>query len=116
MSEENQTLGRIEISNDAVIDLVDIIISTTYGALDGSFKENFKALLSTRLNQSIKRGIKVIAEGSSVKIAIDLDLKEGVNPAQAIDSLKDRVAYEVHHYLNVEANTIDVHLRSIKGG
>jgi uncharacterized alkaline shock family protein YloU len=104
-------LGRIAISNDAIVQIVGYAAAESYGvvALAG------RGRLSRLLPWGIKKGVDVEQRDDGLVIELRVVIENGLKLAEVATAVRSRVLYEVERMVGIPVAALEVHIEGVRG-
>ncbi len=103
--------GTIEITNDAI---ADIVASRCYGVHGMANPSKLFGLVQLLKRDSNRKGIKIeVTEDNVVNAELHIVVRHGVNIAAAGDSLISEVRYNVEEMTGMKVGKVDVFVDSL---
>lgn len=107
-------LGQINISDDAIATLAGTIVNECYGVVgmvsQNYIKDGYATLLK---KENYSKGIVIKNDKKGINIDIYVVVIYGVKVSEVISQLQERVKYALEKTLNMDINSINVHVEGI---
>ena len=110
----NTSLGQIKISDNAIASLAGTTVNECYGVV-GMVSRNYlvdgySALLK---KENYAKGIVVKNDKQGIKIDVYVVISYGVKISEVVNQLQERVKYALEKTLNMDVDTVNVHVEGI---
>ena len=104
---EKNAIGKVEIAGAFFADLVNSIAAESFGVVGTSsnFLRNFRSLVKNSDN-----GIVVKKEEDKLYIDLHIEIKYGVNIAETVKSLTEKIKYVIKDCAGFETENINVYI------
>ena len=108
-------LGQIRISDSAIASLAGTTVNECYGVV-GMISKNYLADGYSALlkKENYSKGIVVKNDKNGIKIDVYVVISYGVKISEVVTGLQQRVKYVLEKSLNMDVNSINVHVEGIK--
>ena len=105
---EKNAIGKVEIAEAFFADLVNSIAAESFGVVGTSsnFLRNFRSLVK---NDS-SNGIMVKKEEDKLYIDLHIEIKYGVNIAETVKNLTEKIKYFIKDCTGFETENINVYI------
>ncbi|HEU25067.1 MAG: hypothetical protein C0176_02730 [Mesoaciditoga sp.] len=103
--------GEIEVSSQAIKQLIREAIINSYGIVDlsnASLMSQFASLFS-----ETDKGIKLIDDGKNVKVDVYVIAEYGINVMQVGKNLQDAIIYNLKFYVGMNPTEVNIHIVDI---
>jgi uncharacterized alkaline shock family protein YloU len=111
MDVEQNDLGTIRISAEAVAQIVGHTAAECYGVV-GMAGKGLKRLLA---RDKLTQGIDVSEDGDgSLRIGLHVVVEYGLNLAEVAATVRSRVAYEVERLTGLSVAAVEVHIEDVR--
>jgi uncharacterized alkaline shock family protein YloU len=111
MELEQNDLGTIRISSEAVAQIVGHTAAECYGVV-GMAAKGLKRLLA---RDKLTQGIDVSANGDGrLQIGLHVVVEYGLNLAEVAATVRSRVAYEVERLTGLTVAAVEVHIEDVR--
>jgi uncharacterized alkaline shock family protein YloU len=104
-------LGTVEISADAVAQIVGLTAAECYGVV-GTRRSGRLGRLFPR--DRTTRGIEVSGDERGLSIALHVVVEHGLNLAEVASAVRNRVTYEVERMTGLDVAAVEVHIEAVK--
>jgi uncharacterized alkaline shock family protein YloU len=104
-------LGRVEITDDAIAQIVGLTAAECYGVVGMSAPGRIGRLL---VRARATRGIEVSGNGRGLSIGLHVVVEHGLNLAEVASTVRNRVAYEVERMTGLPIAAVEVHIEDVK--
>jgi uncharacterized alkaline shock family protein YloU len=104
-------LGTVEISGDAVAQIVGLTAAECYGVVGTKGTGKLGRLLP---GDRTTRGIEVSGDMRGISIALHVVVEHGLNLAEVASTVRNRVTYEVERMTGLEVAAVEVHIEAVK--
>lgn len=103
---EKNATGKVEIAGDFFVDLVNSIAAESFGVVGTSsnFLRNFRSLVKNSDN-----GI-VVRKEDKLYIDLHIEIKYGVNIAETVKNLTEKIKYVIKDCAGFETENINVYI------
>ena len=113
MSDEERSLGRIEVSLAAVASIVNEAVLTCYGVVGTAAKDVATGIADTFLGDR-KRGIEVRVEDGQIVIDVYVIVEYGTRIVAVAQSVMNVVKFTVERALGVPVSRVNVHVEGLR--
>ena len=114
MTSEDNSLGNIEISPNAIATIASQAVNQSYGVV-GMAARNVMDGIATTLTHDPRKGIDVHAHSDvSVSIDIYVILEYGTNLASVSRTVANQVRYNVENIAGVPVEQVNVHIQGLR--
>lgn len=105
---EKNAIGKVEIAEAFFADLVNSIAAESFGVVGTSsnFLRNFRSLVKNDSNN----GIVVRKEEDKLYIDLHIEIKYGVNIAETVKNLTEKIKYVIKDCTGFETENINVYI------
>jgi uncharacterized alkaline shock family protein YloU len=103
-------LGRVAITDDALVQIVGLTAAECYGVVGMSSSRLGRLLARDRPG----RGIDISGSGDTVSIGLHVVVEHGLNLAEVASTVRNRVTYEVQRMTGLDVAPVDVHIEAVK--
>jgi uncharacterized alkaline shock family protein YloU len=105
-------LGRIAVSNAAIVQIVGHAAAESYGivALAG------RSRMSRLVPWGIKKGVDVERGEQGLVIHLRVVVQHGLKLAEVATAVRSRVLYEVERMVGIPIAELQVHIEAVRGG
>ena len=110
---ETTSLGRIEISPQAIATLASQAVLQSYGVV-GMAPKNMVNGLTNILTRDPRLGVEVLAEGGEITINLYIIVEYGTRINSVAESVGNTVRFHVEKALGLRVNKIDVHVAGLR--
>lgn len=107
-------IGKINISNKYMVDLIWDVVSDCYGVSDMSFsnlKESIKSILSK--NEAQRKGVIINTKNNCLLIDLHITVVMGVKISAVVESLTNKVKYTVEESTGIKVKKVNVFIEKI---
>jgi|APMed6443717190_1056831.scaffolds.fasta_scaffold150393_2 uncharacterized alkaline shock family protein YloU len=107
-------IGKINISNKYMIDLIWDVVSDCYGVSDMSFsnlKESIKSILSK--NEAQRKGVIINTKNNFLLIDLHITVVMGVKISAVVESVTSKVKYAVEEATGIKVKKVNVFIENI---
>ncbi len=112
MAEENY-LGRIEISPNAIASLVGQAVLECYGVVGMANKNLRDGIVEVLTRGNLRRGIDVKVVDRAVYIDLYVVIEYGTRISEVAQGIMNRVKYSVEKSLGLPVAQVNVHVRGL---
>ena len=104
---EKNAIGKVEIAEAFFADLVNRIAAESFGVIrtSSNFLRNFRSLVKNSDN-----GIVVRKEEDKLYIDLHIEIKYGVNIAETVKNLTEKIKYVIKDCTGFETENINVYI------
>ncbi len=107
--------GQIKISDNAIATLAGTTVNECYGVVGVVSKNYLKDGYSTLLKkENYSKGIVVKNDKTGLHVDVYVIISYGVKISEVVTGLQQRVKYVLEKSLNMDVNSIHVHVEGIK--
>jgi uncharacterized alkaline shock family protein YloU len=110
MDLEQNELGTIRISAEAVAQIVGHTAAECYGVV-GMAGKGLKRLLT---RDKLTQGIDVAATAHGLRVGLHVVVEYGLNLAEVAATVRSRVAYEVERLTGLTVAAVEVHIEDVR--
>jgi uncharacterized alkaline shock family protein YloU len=110
MDLEQNELGTIRISAEAVAQIVGHTAAECYGVV-GMAGKGLKRLLT---RDKLTQGIDVAATSDGLRVGLHVVVEYGLNLAEVAATVRSRVAYEVERLTGLTVAAVEVHIEDVR--
>ena len=105
---EKNTIGKIEIAENFFVDLVNNIAAESFGVVGTSsdFLQKFYSLIKN----GGRNGITIRKEENKLYIDLHIEVKYGVNIAETIKNLTEKIKYIIKDCTGFETENINIYI------
>ena len=105
---EKNAIGKVEIAKDFFVDLVNSIAAESFGVVGTSsnFLRNFRSLVKNSDNGIVVRK----EEEDKLYIDLHIEIKYGVNIAETVKNLTEKIKYAIKDCAGFETENINVYI------
>ncbi len=100
--------GETEVSTQALKGLIKEAMINSYGIVDISNPSVLSSVIA--LFSDVDKGIKLVDDGTDIKVDIYVIVEYGINIPQVAKNLKDSVHYNLTTYAGKEPLEVNVHV------
>jgi uncharacterized alkaline shock family protein YloU len=104
-------LGRIAVSNDAIVQIVGYAAAESYGVVALAGRGRFSRLLPW----GIKKGVDVVQRDDGLVIDLRVVIENGLKLAEVATAVRSRVLYEVERMVGIPVAALEVHIEGVRG-
>ena len=114
MTSEDNSLGNIEISPNAIATIASRAVNQSYGVVGMAARNVMDGIAST-LTHDPRKGIDVRAHSdASVSIDLYVILEYGTNLASVSKTVANQVRYNVENIAGVPVEQVNVHIQGLR--
>lgn len=113
MDESTNSLGKIEISNDAISSIASYAASECYGIV-GLGKRGADGILEIFKNEQSGKGIKITSNEDGIIIDLYIIIEYGVNIKTVATNIIEKVKYAIENFTGIKVKNVIVNIQSIK--
>lgn len=110
---ETTSLGRIEISPQAIATLASQAVLQSYGVV-GMAPKNMVNGLTNILTRDPRLGVEVLAEGGEITINLYIIVEYGTRISAVATSVANAVRFNVEKSLGLPVGDINVHVQGLR--
>lgn len=114
-TQQEGTLGVIDISTTAVTTIASQAINQCYGVV-GMANKNLANGIANLLSRDSKRGIDVAIEEGVITIDVYVIVEYGVRIRAVAESIQHTVKFHVEKALNMPVNAVNVYVQGLRMG
>ncbi len=113
MATKENKYGIIEISPNAIANLVSRIVTQTYGVV-GMTTPNLASDIAATLTRDHNRGVGVDIDDNQISIELYVVLEYGTRIASVATSIINAVRYTVEKHCEMPVNQVCVHVQGLR--
>ena len=108
------SLGQIRISDNAIATLAGTTVNECYGVV-GMISKNYLADGYSALlkKENYSKGVVVKNDKQGINVDVYVDISYGVKSSEVVAQLQERVKYALEKTLNMDVNSVNVHIEGI---
>lgn len=105
---EKNAIGKVEIAEDFFVDLVNNVAAESFGVvgMPNDFLRRFRSLVKN----GNSNGAVIKKEEDKLYIDLHIEIKYGVNIAETIKNLTEKVKYVIKDCTGLETENINVYI------
>ncbi len=104
-------LGRIEIANEAIAQIVGYAAAESYGVVALAGRRRWSRILPW----GIKKGVDVSRRADGLVIELRVVIENGLKLAEVATAVRARILYEVERMVGIPVASLDVHIEGVRG-
>jgi uncharacterized alkaline shock family protein YloU len=104
-------LGRIAVSNAAIVQIVGHAAAESYGVVALAGRGRWSRLVPW----GIKKGVEVERGEKGLVIQLRVVVEDGLKLAEVGTAVRSRVVYEVERMVGIPIAELDVHIDGVRG-
>jgi uncharacterized alkaline shock family protein YloU len=105
-------LGRIAVSNAAIVQIVGHAAAESYGVVELAGR----SWMSRLVPWGIKRGVDVVRGDTGLVIELRVVVQHGLKLAEVATAVRSRVVYEVERMVGIQVAELQIHIEAVRGG
>ncbi|MGH3109673.1 MAG: Asp23/Gls24 family envelope stress response protein [Gaiellaceae bacterium] len=105
-------LGRIAVSNAAIVQIVGHAAAESYGVVALAGRSRWSRLVPWGL----RKGVDVERHEGGLAIELRIVVQHGLKLAEVATAVRSRVQYEVDRMVGIPIAALDVHIEGVRGG
>jgi uncharacterized alkaline shock family protein YloU len=105
------SLGRVAMSNAALVDIVGRAAAESYGVVALAGRSRWSRLLPW----GIKKGVEISGDERGLVIRLRVVVEHGLKLAEVATAVRSRVQYEVGRMAALPIAELDVHIQAVRG-
>jgi len=113
MSEQEHSLGRIEVSPTAIASIADEAVLACYGVV-GTAAKNLVVGVVSAVSSARKRGIEVRVEEGRISIDVYVIIEYGTRIVAVARSVMNVVKFSVERALGIPVVEVNVHVEGLR--
>ncbi|RLC99712.1 MAG: Asp23/Gls24 family envelope stress response protein [Chloroflexi bacterium] len=113
MSEQEHSLGRIEVSPTAIASIADEAVLACYGVV-GTAAKNLAVGVVSAVSSARKRGIEVRVEEGRISIDVYVIIEYGTRIVAVARSVMNVVKFSVERALGIPVVEVNVHVEGLR--
>ncbi len=104
-------LGRIAISNEAIMQIVGYAAAESYGVVALAGRSRWTKIIPW----GIKKGVDVSRRADGLEIELRVVVENGLKLAEVATAVRARVLYEIERMVAIPVASLDVHIDGVRG-
>lgn len=113
MSKSETSLGRIEVSPDAIATIASQAAASTYGVV-GIAPKNLANEVANIFQRDARHGVEVRVQDGRVVIDVYVIMEYGTRIVSVATSIMELVRFDVERALGVEVAQVNVHVEGLR--
>lgn len=113
MAGENNALGKIEISPQAIATVASQAVLQSYGVV-GMAAKNVVDGIANALTRDPRKGIEVHVDGDEVSVEVYVIMEYGTRLTTVAGSIANAVRFNIEKTLDVNVNEVNVHVQGLR--
>ncbi len=113
MSQDNNPLGSIEVSPDAIATIASQAATHTYGVV-GLAPKNMVDGLANRLTRDPRQGVEVLLTDAQIAINLYIVVEYGTRISSVAGSVARSVRFQVEKALDRPIGDVNVHVQGLR--
>jgi len=106
----SSSLGRIAISNEAIVQIVGYAAAESYGVVALAGRSRWSRVLPW----GIKKGVDVARREDGLVIELRVIIENGLNISEVATAVRARVLYEVERMVGIPLASLEVHVEGVR--
>jgi len=113
MSNEQSSLGRIQVAPAAVASIVNYAVRQCYGVV-GMANKNLADGIARLLSKESRQGIEISIDGQDIAVDVFVILEFGVRISAVANSIKNTVSFHVEQSLGIPVEKVNVFVQGLR--
>lgn len=113
MSNDRQSLGRIEVTPAAIASIVNHAVRQCYGVV-GMANKNLVDGIAHLLSKDSRQGIEVNINGRDIVIDVYVIVQYGMRISAVANSLKHTISFHVEQTLGIPVKAVNVFIQGLR--
>lgn len=113
MSNDEKSLGRIEVAPAAIASIVNHAVRQCYGVVDMANK-NLADGITSLLSKESRQGIEVKITGDEIVIDVYVIVEYGMRISAVANSVKNTVSFHVQQALGIPVEAVNVYVQGLR--
>ena len=113
MSNEGQSLGKIEVAPAAIASIVSHAVRQSYGVV-GMANKNLADGIAHLLSKESRQGIEVHIDGEDIQVDVYVVVEYGMRISAVANSVKNTVSFHVEKALGIQVKAVNVYVQGLR--
>lgn len=113
MSNDQKSLGRIEVAPAAIASIVNHAVRQCYGVV-GMANKNLADGLTNLLSRESRQGIEITITGNEIIIDVYVIVEYGMRISAVANSIKNTVSFHVQQALEIPVKAVNVYIQGLR--
>ena len=113
MSNDQQSLGRIEVTPAAIASIVNHAVRQCYGVV-GMANKNLVDGIAHLLSKDSRQGIEVTINGNEIVIDVYVIVQYGMRVSAVANSMKHTISFHVEQTLGIPVKAVNVFIQGLR--
>lgn len=110
---DNQNLGKLEISNGVLADIVGYAALECYGIVGVANANAIDSFMRVLPISRIRRGINIKIDEGTVHVDIFVIVEYGTNISTVSENLRERILFVLKEYAGIDDVVVNVHVKDV---
>lgn len=106
-------LGKITIADDVMANIAGLTAMDCYGVVGMSSLKGSDGLAGILKRDNIAKGIRIVSEGNSVNIELNVVIEYGTSISVVATNIVDAVKYAVENQTGITVDSVDVRVTGV---
>ncbi len=113
MSNDQKSLGKIEVAPAAIASIVNHAVRQCYGVV-GMANKNLADGITNLLSRESRQGIEITITGNDVVIDVYVVVDFGMRVSAVANSVKNTVSFHIQQALGIPVKAVNVYIQGLR--